>query len=145
MAQVKKNFVEDLPIILGDDKIQNRIVLLTNDLLFKCQNRYDSRKKFINYIQKAYEPKGIPEKLEFFDSLSFKDFCAELKKQKVKLSASEQMDLLQLFEDNVKIIVEESKEINTLYNSLDSEVFNLYGIDALTAKRIQNEIKIDIL
>ena len=145
MAQVKKNFVEDLPIILGDDTTQNRIVLLTNDLLFKCQNRYDSRKKFINYIQKAYEPKGIPEKLEFFDSLSFKDFCAELKKQKVKLSASEQMDLLQLFEDNVKIIAEESKEINTLYNSLDSEVFNLYGIDALTAKRIQNEIKIDIL
>ena len=144
MAQVKKNFVEDLPIILGDDNTQNKIASLTIELLTKCQNRHDARKKFINYVQKAYEPKGISEKLEFFDSLSFKDFCSELKKQKVKLSASEQMDLLTLFDDNVKRIMEASKEINTLYHLLDSEVFALYGIDDITAQRIQSEMQIDI-
>ena len=144
MAEVKKNFVEDLPLVFGNEDQQKQIIEVTTELLSECKKRHGIRNKFVKYIQKAFEPKSISERIMNFDFLSYKEFCAELKKQKVKLSSAEQMDLLPVYEDSVKMVMTVSNEIRKLYQRLDEIVFDIYGLDMLTIQRIQNEIQIDI-
>ena len=136
MAEVKKNFVEDLPIIYADTDTEKKIVKIVNILLSKCQNKYFEKQKFVKYISRLYEPKSITSKIENFDELSFKGFCAELKKQKVKMSSSEQMELLTLFDDSVTRLKTISADITIIQRQLDLEVFSIYNIDTQTADKI---------
>ena len=144
MAEVKKNFVEDLPVILGSNEQQTLLISIVEDLLSFCEERYDEKKKFLNYIDKVYEPKAISEKLESFEALSFKEFCGELKKQKIKLSSSEKMDLLSLFEEKVKTIGDISRSIESKQIELDALVYDIYGIDLDVRSFISSEISIEI-
>ena len=144
MAEVKKNFVEDLPVVIGTEEQQSSLVKIVDSILLLCQKRHDGKRAFLNYIQSAYEPKAITEKLECFDLLSFKDFCAELKKQKVKLSASAQMDLLPLFDEKNKEVAAVTAQIKMLQLQLDEMVFQIYGIDSDSADRIRNEMVITL-
>lgn len=143
MAEVKKNFVEDLPIVIGiSDQVQSVINIVENLLQF-CQKKFDVKQAFIKYIKSVFEPKSITEKLEDFDKNSFKDFCAELKKQKVKLSSSEQMDLLPLFEDKIKEVATISSQIKQAQLQLDTAVFEIYGIEPNIAEQIKREMIIE--
>ena len=144
MAEVKKNFVEELPIIEGASNQKELIIKISNELLLLCEARHKSRQQFIEYLENAYEPKRITERLEEFDLLSFKEFCEELKQQKVKLSASEQMSLLSLFKEKTEEIAKISSQISTLQEKLDDEVFLVYGIDQSFADRIRNELLITL-
>lgn len=144
MAQVKKNFVEDLPVVVGNANQVNTVIEIVDRILQFCQTRYEHKQLFIKYLCSAYEPKKITEKLEEFDSLSFKDFCTELKKQKVKLSASAQMELLPLFDQKIQEIVTFTSQIKKLQSQLDDEVFAIYGIESVAADRIRNEMVIKL-
>lgn len=144
MAEVKKNFVEDLPVILGSNEQQTSLISIVDDLLSLCEERYDEKKKFLNYIDKVYEPKAISEKLETFEALTFKEFCSELKKQKIKLSSSEKMDLLPLFDERVKTIGDISRSIEAKQVELDNLVYDIYGIGLDVRSFISNEISIEI-
>lgn len=144
MAEVKKNFVEDLPVIVGNADQINTVIEIVDGMLQLCQRRYEDKHLFIRYLCSAYEPKKITEKLEEFDSLSFKDFCAELKKQKVNLSASAQMELLPLFEQKVQEAAAFTSRIKKLQSQLDEEVFAIYGIDSAAADLIHSEMVIKL-
>ena len=140
MAQVKKAFVEELPFKEGSSEQKESIINLVNELLSLCEMRHKCRQRFIEYLKNAYEPKKITERLEEFDLLSFKEFSEELKRQRVKLSASEQMSLLSLFKEKTEEIAEISTQISTLQEKLDDEVFSVYGIDPSFTKRIKSEM-----
>ena len=144
MAEVKKNFVEELPVAVGTNDQTAFTIELVDELLHLCQRRYDHKQQFINYLQHAYEPKAITERIEYFDCVSFKDFCAELKKQKVKLSASAQMDLLPLYEKRIHDIAVFTSQINKLHSKLDDIVFEIYGIDSIAVERINKEMVITL-
>lgn len=138
MAQVKAHAVKRLPIAVSSRPIGD----ITIELLNLCYQRFEKKLNFINYLRSAYEPQNTSERIASFEQLSFKDFCAELKKQKVKLSASEQMSLLPLFKETTKEIAEITTRINKLQTKLDEEVFSIYGIDPTFAARIKSEITI---
>ena len=144
MAQIKKNFVEDLPVAIGNMEQESSIIGYVDEMLKLCQGRYNQIQSFVKYCNSAYEPKAITEKLECFYCLSFKEFCEELKKQKVKLSASAQMDLLPLFDQEVQKVASFTAQIKELQSQLDDEVFAIYGIDSATADRIRSEMVIEI-
>lgn len=144
MAQVKKNFVEDLPVIVGNRDQISTVIEIVDRILRLCQRRYEDKHLFIRYLCRVYEPKKITEKLEEFDSLSFKDFCAELKKQKVNLPASAQIELLPLFEQKVQEIAAFTSRIKKLQSQLDDEVFAIYGIDSAAADLIHSEMVIKL-
>lgn len=84
--------------------------------------------RIITFIINAYEPRKISEQLEYFYDNSFKNFCVELKKQKVKLTASQQIELLPLFDERKKQISEISAHIKTIQTSLDDIIFSIYQI-----------------
>lgn len=71
-----------------------------------------------------------------FDEMSFKDFINELKKVKVKLSAIQQKDMLQLYEFSGEEIRNANKQIKSVEKSLDLLIFNVYKISEETARRI---------
>ena len=144
MAEVKKNFVEDLPVIIGTQAQVELVTNIVNDLLRLCADRQSDRQSFIKFIQGAYEPKSISEKMEDFDRLSFKEFYDELKKQKVRLSSSAQMDLMKLFDEKTDVIRRLSTEIKRAYQKLDAIVFEIYEIDTETAIHIINDVNIEI-
>ena len=140
MAQVKANAIKRLPIAISNIKIDDYV----NTLLVLCQKRFDIKQSFMNFIKNAYEPKAITERIEEFEQLTFKEFCEELKKQKVKLSVSAQMELLPLYNEKLKEIANMTLQIKQIQSQLDDAVFDIYGIDAETAERIKRNMVIDI-
>lgn len=143
MAEVKGIFLKKLPVAYDDSHVK-KIEDIVTAIMELCKKRYIAKRNFIYYIQSAYEPKKITEKLDGFDRLSFKEFCREMKKQKVKLSASDQMDLLPLFDQKIQEIAAFTSQIRKLQSQLDDEIFAIYGIDSVAADRIRSEMVIEL-
>ena len=99
---------------------------------------------FLNFIINVYEPKKISEQLEHFYESSFIDFCKELKKQKVKLTASQQMELLPLFNERKKQLEQISIRISEVQLSLDDMIFSIYQIPKNVAEMIKQNIQIKL-
>ena len=144
MAEVKGIFLKKLPIAVGDDLQMETVQSIVSSLVKLCKKRFDIKLGFIHYLKSAYEPKKVTQRMEEFDRLTFKEFCAELKKQKVKLSAAAQIELLPLFDQKKTAIAALTAQIRTLQSQLDDEVFNIYGISSADAEQIRNEMLIEI-
>lgn len=128
MAEVKGIYIKKLPIAIGTDEQRKQVEQYVIGLMEACQNKYEEKYKFIHYIESTYEPKSISEKLEDFELLSFKNFVAELKKQKVSLSSSQQIDLLSSFEEYVSSINNRNKQIRVKQDLLDTLILDIYEI-----------------
>lgn len=138
MAEVKGIYIKKLPIAIGDDVQIKSVEGLVKKLLDICQKQFDSKNGFVHYITKTYEPQKITERLADFEGLSFKEFIDELKKVKVKLTATQQKDLLVLYEDTVNEVAEMENQINSLKNSLDYVVFDIYKTPDSVIQKIMN-------
>ena len=125
-AEVKVIYIERLPIIVADD--QTKVISLVDNLLEACQARFDKSKQFTDYLAAIYAPKSITEKLTKFFKLDFKTFIDEMKKQKVKFTPNQEMDIMPLFEEKSNELVDLSRIIDALDAELDDVVFNLYGL-----------------
>lgn len=140
MAEVKGIYIKKLPIAIGmPEQVQN-IEQLVQRLLDLYQKRYDSKYDFINYILKAYEPQKISEKVSDFEVLSFKEFLNELKKAKINLSATQQKDLLELFEKSLSDIADMDKSIKEIQKELDFIVFDIYKIPDTIIQKIIGQV-----
>ena len=144
MAEVKKNFIEELPFAPGTPEQVSALVQTVDEILSLCQTRQGIKQKFIQFLIHAYEPKSISEKIEAFDALTFKEFCAELKKQKVKLSASQQFDLFTFFSEIIKEVSSVGVKIEACQMKLDEIVYSIYDLDDECIKRISSELQISI-
>lgn len=142
MAEVKGIYIRKLPIAIGNSSQIKIIENAVDSLLDMCQHKYETKQKFINYILKAYEPNKISERLDCFENLTFKDFLAELKKQKVRVSATQQMELLSLFEEQVNAIKEMDVSILEVQQLLDNTVFDIYQIPKESVEDIKSQIHI---
>lgn len=144
MAQVKKAFVEELPLAIAEKDVIYAVEQYVETLLSLCQTRQQQKQKFLGYIKSAYEPKSISERLEDFSTLTFKEFVSELKKQKAKLTASQQMDLLTLFEEQKSEISSITSQIATVQTALDDLVFTIYQIPQDAAEQIKASMQITL-
>ncbi len=136
MAEVKGTYIRELPIAIGTQKEILQVETLVEYLLEICQLKYNKNYDFIHFISKAYEPQKITEKLSEFEKLTFKEFLAELKKVKVKINSVQQKDLLGLYEDTVKQILDIDESIKKAQGELDSIVFRIYKIPENIIKKI---------
>jgi len=131
LAQVKKVYVERLPVVVVKD--QSAIVSHVDSLLINCQAKFDKTKQFVDWIVSFYSPKSVSEKVWEFYKLDFREFIDELKKQKIVLTARQQMEFMPLFN-------EKSEEINRLTHIIDKLDYELdcivYKLYSLTQKEI---------
>lgn len=144
MAEVKGIYLRKLPIAITDSITMNNIENLVKNLIKLCETRYTTKHEFISFIINAYEPKKVSEQLEHFYTISFKDFCYEMRKQKVKLSASQQMELLPLYNERKNLIEQITIEINSVQSSLDDMIFSIYNTPKSMADKIKQNIQIDL-
>lgn len=79
-----------------------------------------------------------------FDKCSFRDFVAELKTQKVKLTSAQQMDLLELYEKQKQDVEDMTAQIDAAQRQLDDLVFEIYQIPTDVAQSIRERIQITL-
>ena len=70
----------------------------------------------------------ITSALQQFDQMDFKGFVAELKKQKIKLTLSQQDEWEEYFNQRVAECRELSAQIKATDDEIDAKVFDLYGL-----------------
>lgn len=142
MAEVKGMYIKKLPIAIGNNEQVLQVESSVKQLLELCQKKYDKKYKFINFICKTYEVKRVTERLREFDKLTFKEFVGELKKQKIKLSVQQQMDLLEMYEEILKDIDSIKRNIRYIQYNLDEIIFVIYNIPKEIQKSIDFEINL---
>ena len=72
----------------------------------------------------------ITTALQSFDELDFAGFVAELKKQKIKLTLSQQDEWEDYYNQYAQACQDISAQIAATDNEIDQRVFDLYGLTA---------------
>jgi len=87
-----------------------------------------NRQRFLKRLSENFENIKITGNLERFDETDFKQFVAELKKQKITLSLKQQDEWEEYFNEYKKDCNELSTKILATDKKIDGMVYALYGL-----------------
>lgn len=123
---VQRNELASLPI--PNLKHTTELSVLADTMLTLHQQLQEKRSRFLRRLSDNMEGVKIMTALQQFDQLDFKGFVAELKKQKIKLSLSQQDEWEDYFTGRVAECQEITAKIKATDNEIDNRVFDLYGL-----------------
>ena len=125
---IKTNQLEQIPIPTIDFVAQQPFVTLANAMLTLNRLLQMRRNRFFHRLMMNFE--GIkPNKIMLaFDQFDFKAFVAELKKQKIKLSLTQQDEWEDYFSQYAQACRDLSAKIAVADNEIDQRVYHLYGL-----------------
>jgi hypothetical protein len=86
------------------------------------------RSRFLRRLSENVEGVKITSALQTFDQLDFKAFVAELKKQKIKLSLTQQDEWEDYFNQYAEACQQLKTQIAATDNEIDRRVYELYGL-----------------
>ena len=133
--EVKPQYFEQIPI----PKYSNNVDLsaLTDKMLSLNKELQEKRARF---LRRVTENLGVTvtTALETFDTLSFKDFCKELNKQKCKLSLVQQDEWEEYFNQYATDCHTLTQTIQATDNQIDELVYDLYGLSEDEKSIIRN-------
>lgn len=126
--EVKPQYFEQIPIpeINTNDKIE--MTAITETMLELNRQLQEKKNKFISRIQSNFEIDKITKKLGSFYEFDFKTFVAELKKQKLILSLSQQDEWEDYFSGYKNLINNLQEDIAKTDKEIDEMVYELYGL-----------------
>ena len=107
---------------------QHPFIALADTMLSLNSQLQDKRNRFLHRLSDNLEGVKITSALQTFDTMNFKGFVAELKKQKIKLSLSQQDEWEEYFNQHVAECRELSAQIKATDEEIDNRVFDLYGL-----------------
>lgn len=122
------------PFPLPDFSIQKESAEILSNLADTMLNLNKSlqqkRSKFLHRLStsEGFENIKITSTLEKFDESDFKTFVAELKKQKIKLSLTQQDEWEEYFTTYKNECNDLSKKITATDREIDQKVYELYGL-----------------
>lgn len=122
------NGVSKLPIPEIGLEEQQPFIELADKMLDLNKTLADKRKRFLRRLTTNFEGIKITGALEHFDESEFKDFVAALKKQKIKLSLTDQDEWEEYFISNKTECNTLSAQIATTDDQIDQMVYALYGL-----------------
>ena len=135
-VNISKEYLSRIPIKVPTD--QQPFIEKAETMLLKNKELQTIKSNVIKLLQSQYSGININTKLSNWNELSFKDFCKELEKQKIKLTISEKAELMQYFETEQtkansiqQIITQTDKEIDTM-------VYKLYELTEEEINIIEN-------
>ena len=142
-AEVKPSIIKSLPIAeVGIDK-ENEL----GDIVIVMQNSVSHFSKscntFTKYLQSQFTIDKFSKKLQNWHELEFGDFIKELNKaiKKVgeeKLSKSDEMDWMEVFETKKVEVLKLKAEIDKTVNEIDQMVYELYGLNKEEIQIVEN-------
>lgn len=126
--KVKRSQILELPIKKISLSEQQPFIDKAETMLQKNKELQTIKTNFIKVLQSQYASININTKLNNWNELSFKDFCKELEKQKIKLTISEKAELLQYFETEQTKANNIQQTINQTDVAIDAMVYQLYEL-----------------
>ena len=123
---VQRNELASLPI--PNLKNTTELSVLADTMLTLHQQLQEKRSRFLRRLTENFEGVKITAALQTFDTMDFKGFVAELKKQKIKLTLSQQDEWEEYFNQRVAECQALSAQIKATDNEIDNKVFDLYGL-----------------
>ena len=124
--EIRKVYFENFRIPHCDDP--STLSALTDQQMQQVSQLQQKRSRFLRRLTSNFEGIKITTALQTFDQLSFTDFTKELKKQKIKLSLSQQDEWEDYFNDYAKVCQQLTTQIAQTDADIDSKVFDLYGL-----------------
>ena len=125
---IKQNQLEQIPIPIIDMDAQQPFVALADTMLSLNFQLQEKRSQFLRRLSENLEGVKITTALQTFDTMDFKGFVAELKKQKIKLTLSQQDEWEEYFNQRIAECQTLSAQIQATDNEIDNRVFDLYGL-----------------
>lgn len=107
---------------------QQPFVEKTETMLQKNKELQTIKTNVVKLLQSRYSGININTKLNNWNELTFKDFCKELEKQKIKLSISEQAELMHYFEAEQTKANSIQQTITQTDKEIDQMVYKLYDL-----------------
>ena len=116
------------PIPAISYEAQQPFITLADTMLTLHLQLQDKRSRFLRRLTDNFEGVKITTALQQFDTMDFKGLMAELKKQKIKLSLSQQDEWEDYFNERVAECQDLSAQIKATDTEIDNRVFDLYGL-----------------
>jgi hypothetical protein len=126
--EVKPQHLGELPIRNLSIDAQQPFVIKADLMLDLNKQLQEKKNKFISRIQSNFEIEKITNKLDSFYEYDFKTFVAELKKQKIALSLSQQDEWEDYFNSYKTEINDLQAQIAKTDKEIDGMVYELYGL-----------------
>lgn len=128
---------KELPIKLIDDLAQSKYEEKISILLIKNQELQALKKNLTQFMLRKFENISISKKLVDWPSLTFKEFISELKKQKLHLTLSEEIEWMTFFEEQKKKVNSIQQVIETTDKEIDNMVYQLYELTNEEIKTVE--------
>jgi len=125
----------ELPIKNASDLEQEQMAKSVKEMLSLNEQFRQKRQRFLRRLQDNFGVQKITAVLERFDEQDFKTFVAELKKQKISLSLSQQDEWEDYFNQYKAECNALSAQIAATDKEIDRMVYDLYGLS-------EDEIKV---
>jgi hypothetical protein len=120
--------IRNIPIPAISYEAQQPFITLADTMLTLHLQLQDKRSRFLRRLSDNFEGVKITTALQQFDTMDFKGLMAELKKQKIKLSLSQQDEWEDYFNQRVAECQDLSAQIKATDTEIDNRVFDLYGL-----------------
>ena len=118
----------EIPIPAISPEAQQPFIALADKMLSLNKELQEKRSRFSRRMGENIEGVKITTALQTFDVLDFAGFVAELKKQKIKLSLSQQDEWEEYFNQNKEACQALAQQISETDQEIDTRVFDLYGL-----------------
>ena len=138
--EVKPQYFEQIPIPKISENYKSELTQITESIIDKTSVIQKLNAKFIRLLKSKFDEINITKKLEKWFDLNFVDFQKELKKQKIKMSLTDESDWIDFFELQSKSYSEISDSINLLEKGINHMVYELYGLTEEEIKIVEESV-----
>ncbi|MDO4959648.1 MAG: N-6 DNA methylase [Prevotellaceae bacterium] len=124
--EIRKVYFENFPIPTCSN--QHPLIDLADNMLPLTADLQKKRSRFVRRLRENLGLEKVTTALSEFDSLTFADFLKELKKQKIKLTLSQQDEWEEYFEESKAKCQELSAKLTKTDAEINAKVYELYGL-----------------
>ena len=104
------------------------MISLSDTMLSLNKQLQEKRSRFLRRLSDNFEGVKITTALQQFDTMDFKGLLAELKKQKIKMTLTQQDEWEDYFNERAAECLDLSAQIKATDTEIDNRVFDLYGL-----------------
>ena len=126
--EYKAQYMNQIPIKVLDDSAKQPFSSLADQMLTLCCELQQKRQRFIHRLKENLGVQKITATLERFDVVDFKTVLAELKKQKISLSLTQQDEWEDYFTQYKADCNALTAQIAATDKEIDRMVYQLYGL-----------------
>ena len=137
--EIRKVYFENFRIPVDVDQLY--LAQMADMQMQQVAQLREKRSRFLRRLSENLEGVKLTTALQTFDQLDFTAFVAELKKQKIKLSLTQQDEWEDYFNQYAQACQQLKSQITQTDKEIDQRVYDLYGLTEEERQTIESMIK----